>query len=224
MCEPGAPRRDVFHDQLWQIVAHPPTRLEHAIPGGACGVCDNGDTVDRMHARRLISSFAATLVSCWLGLIVVGAAAAVPKPAPRFWSVARCERVLPDEHPAIRQVICVGSGGPSSCRWTSGHRVRLFSQLRVFAWYRHANFSTLGMTGVEPGVVRSFTLATRARPGFARIVHRYGDAWEGWPPDFYMAHVRLLGTHVNRHAFGAFVATRVAELADHERTVDCTAA
>lgn len=102
--------------------------------------------------------------------------------------------------------------------------MRLYSQLRVFAWYRHANFSSLGMTGLEPGVVRSFTLATRARPGFGRIVHLYGDAWAGWPADFYMAHVRLLGIHVNKHAFGAFVATRVAKLADHEQTISCTAA
>jgi len=82
-------------------------------------------------ATRLIALFAATLVSCSLGLLVVGSAAAVPKPSPRFWSAARCERVLPKEHPGIRQIICVGSGGPSSCRWTSGHRVRLYSQLRV---------------------------------------------------------------------------------------------
>ena len=177
-----------------------------------------------MHAQRLIALLATTVGSCCLVLLVVGSAGAVPKPSPRFWTAARCERVLPTEHPAIRQIICVGSGGPSSCRWTSGHRVRLYSQLRVFAWYRHANFSTLGMTAVEPGVVRSFTLATRARPGFARIVHRYGDAWEGWPADFYMGHVRLLGTHVNKHAFGAFVANRVAKIADHEQTINCTPA
>ena len=101
--------------------------------------------------------------------------------------------------------------------------MRLYSQLRVFAWYRHANFSTLGMTGVEPGVVRSFTLATRARPGFARIVHRYGDAWVGWPADFYMAHVRLLGAHVNKHAFGSFVAPRVARLSQRASTTNCAA-
>ena len=177
-----------------------------------------------MHAQRLIAVSVATLVLCWLGLLVVGPAGAVPKPSPRFWSVARCERVLPKEHPGIRQVLCVGNGGPSSCRWTSGHRERLYSQLRVFAWYRHANFSSLGMIGLEPGVVRSFTLATRARPGFARIVHRYGDAWAGWPADFYMGHVRLLGTHVNKHAFGAFVAARVAKLADREQSVNCEAA
>jgi hypothetical protein len=39
-----------------------------------------------------------------------------------------------------------------------------------------------------------------------------------------MAHVRLLGAHVNKHAFGAFVAPRVAEIADHEQTISCTAA
>ena len=166
---------------------------------------------------------AATLALSALGLYVAASAGAVPKPAPRFWSPTRCERVLPAEHPGIRQIICVGSGAPSSCRWTSGRRLRLYSQLRVFAWYRHANFSSLGMTGLEPGVVRSFTLATRSRPGFARIVHLYGDAWAGWPPDFYMGHVRLLGTHVGKGAFAAFVAPRAAELVRHEQTVDCTA-
>jgi len=75
---------------------------------------------------------------------------------------------------------------------------------------------------VEPGVVRSFALATRARPGFARIVHAYGDEYVGWPADFYMADVRLLGTHVNKHAFGAFVSTRTAKLADNEQTINCT--
>ena len=77
------------------------------------------------------------------------------------------------------------------------------------------------MRGLEPGVVRSFTLATRARPGFARIVHRYGDAYAGWPADFYMAHVRLLGTHVSAGRFGAFVAPIAAKLSQRETTVDC---
>ena len=189
--------------------------------GGLC--VDRVGSAD-MDAQRAFSFFAATVVSCCLSLLVVGSAAAVPKPSPRFWSAAYCERVLPREHPGIRQVICVGSGGPSSCRWTGGHSVRLYSQLRVFAWYRHADFSSLGMTGLEPGVVRSFTLATRARPGFARIVHRYGDGTEGWPADFYMAHVRLLGTHVNTHAFGAFVAGPVARLEQRASTTNCVAA
>jgi len=174
-----------------------------------------------MSTCRLISALVASLV---LGsLVAAGAAGAVPKPPPRFWSAARCERVLPELHPkAFQQVICVGSGGPSSCRWSAGQSTRLYSQLTVFAWVRHANFSTLGMHTVEPGVVRSFTLATRARPGFARIVYLGGDAFAGWPPQFYMGRVRLLGTHVNKHAFGGFVAMRVAELAARERTISCT--
>lgn len=177
-----------------------------------------------MQARRSFSFFAATLVTCWLGLLVAGSAAAAPKPAPRFWSTGRCERVLPQEHPGIRQVICVGSGGPSSCRWADGHRVRLFSQLRVFAWYRQANFSSLGMHDLEPGVVRSFTLSTRARPGFAGIVHRWGDAYRSWPADFYVAQVRLLGTHVPSDRFLAFVAPFVARYEQPGTTTDCTAA
>jgi hypothetical protein len=172
-----------------------------------------------LSANRSISLPVAALV---LGVVFAAAAVgAVPKAPPSFWSPARCERVLPEEHPKMQQVVCVGSGGPSSCRWTNGHRARLYSQLTVFAWNQHANFTTLGMHSVEPGVVRSFTLATRARPGFARIVHAYGDAYVDWPADFYMAHVRLLGTHVNKHAFGAFVAARAARLADHELSINC---
>ena len=164
----------------------------------------------------------ASLVSCCLGLPVVGSAGAVPKPPPRFWSAARCERVLPEQHPGIRQIVCAGSGGPSSCRWTSGHRGRLYSELRVFAWYRQANFSSLGMTGLEPGVVRSFTLATRARPGFARIVHHWGDAYVGWPADFFMAHVRLLATNVTPARFRALVVPIAARLMQTEKATNCT--
>jgi hypothetical protein len=174
-----------------------------------------------MGTCRLISALVASFV---LGsLVAAGAVAAVPKPPPRFWSADRCERVLPELHPkAFQQVICVGSGGPSSCRWSDGRSARLYSQLTVFAWVRHANFSTLGMHTVEPGVVRSFTLATRARPGFTRIAYGGGDAFAGWPPQFYMGRVRLLGAHVNKHAFGGFVAMRVAKLAARERTTSCT--
>ena len=138
--------------------------------------------------------------------------------------LCRCERVLPREHPGIRQVICLGSGGGSSCRWASGHRVRLYSELRVFAWYRQANFSSLGMHGLEPGVVRSFTLATRARPGFDRIVHHYGDQYAGWPADFFIAHVRLLATHVARAHFHSIVAPIAARLMQDEKTTSCTGA
>ena len=174
-----------------------------------------------MSTGRLIFLLVALFV---LGsFVAAGAIAAVPKPPPRFWTTTRCERMLPELHPkAFQQVICVGSGGPSNCRWSDGQRSRLYSQLTVFAWVRHANFTTLGMHTVEPGVVRSFTLATRARPGFARIVYGGGDAFAGWPAQFYMARVRLLGTHVNKHAFGGFVAMKVAKLAALERTVRCT--
>ena len=81
----------------------------------------------------------------------------------------------------------------------------------------------LGMTGLEPGVVRAFMLATRPRPGFTRIVHRYGDGYIGWPADFYLGHVRLLGTHVGKEGFRAFVATRVAKL-DRGQAINCIAA
>ena len=88
----------------------------------------------------------------------------------------------------------------------------------MFAWYRQANFSSLGMAGLEPGVVRSFTLATRARSGFDRIVHHYGDNYAGWPADFYMGHVRLVGTNVSAGRFRGIVAPLAAE-----KTSSCTA-
>jgi len=165
---------------------------------------------------------ASTLVFGSLALLAAGLAAAAPPPPPKFWSAARCERVLPEEHPKIRHVICVGIGGPSRCRWTSGDRVRLYSELRVFAWYRHANFTSIGMHGLEPGVVRSFTLATRPRPGFARIYHRYGDPYVGQRADFYMGHVRLLATHVAAAHFRSLVAPIAARLTQQENATGCT--
>lgn len=179
-------------------------------------------TVACVQMSRTMVVLVTTVTWFFAGSMVVASAGAVPKPSPRFWSAGYCERVVPKEHPGVRQIVCVGSGGAASCRWTSGYRGRVYTKLRVFAWYRHADFSSLGMTELEPGVVRSFTLATRAQPGFTRIVHLYGDAYEGWPADFWMGHVRLLGTHVNKHAFGAFVATRVAKLTAREQTVNCS--
>jgi hypothetical protein len=158
-------------------------------------------------------------VSCGLVLVVVGSAGAVPRPAPKFWSVARCERVLPEQHPKIRQVMCVPSGGPSTCRWTSGHRARLYSQFTVFAQDRQRY---VGGVGLEPGVVRSFTLATRAQPGFVRIVHHYGDEYAGWPADFFTAHGRVLATHVARGDFRSVVAAAADRLQQVENTTGCT--
>ena len=172
---------------------------------------------------NLMRCMAATFVLSGLALLSTGSVSAVPKPAPKFWSVARCERVLPEQHPGIRQIVCVGSGEPSRCRWTSGHRVRLYSELRVFAWYRQANFSSLGMTGLQPGVVRSFTLATRARPRFGRVLHHWGDQYVGWPADFYMGRVRLLGTHVSAARFRAFVAPLAVKRAQRAQTTNCSA-
>jgi hypothetical protein len=74
------------------------------------------------------------------------------------------------------------------------------------------------MRGFEPGLVRSFTLATRERSGFGRIVHQYGDPYEGWPADFYMGQVRLVGTNVSAGRFRALVTPLAGE-----KTINCTA-
>ena len=172
-----------------------------------------------MNAIRFL---AVTFVSCGLGLVVVGSACAVPKPPPRFWSPTRCERVMlarPLAPP--RQVICVGGGEQSACRWTSGHRARLYSEFTVFARYRQAHVDGPGFGSLDPGVVRSFTLATRVRLGFARIVHHWGDQYAGWPADFFKGHVRLLATHATPARFRSIVAPITARLMQAKPT-DCT--
>ena len=78
--------------------------------------------------------------------------------------------------------------------------------------------------GLEPGVVRSFTLTTRARPGFARIVHHYGDQYVNWPADFFTAHGRLLATHVTPAHFHSVVAPIAARLMQQAKTTSCTGA
>jgi hypothetical protein len=123
-----------------------------------------------MHTR-LLRFLATTLLLCGLGLLVSASVGAAPPP-PKFWSPARCQRVMlarPLAPPS--QVLCVGIGGPSFSRWTSGHRARLYSEFRVFTRYRQTNVRGVGL---EPGVVRSFMLATRARPGFTRVVSSLG--------------------------------------------------
>jgi hypothetical protein len=164
----------------------------------------------------------AALLLCGLGLLVSASAGAVPKPPPKFWSPARCERVMLTQHPSVSQVLCVGTGAPATCRWTSGHRARLYSEFAVFTRLLHRNVA--GDAWVEPGRVRSFPLATRARPGFGRIVHQYGDQYVGWPADFFMGHVRLLATHVAPAQFQSIVAPIAARLMQQEKTTSCTGA
>ena len=74
----------------------------------------------------------------------------------------------------------------------------------------------------EPGVVRSFTLATRVRPGFGPIFHHYGDAYIGWPADYYRAHVKVLATHVTQARFPSVVNPIAARLIQDQKTTSCT--
>jgi hypothetical protein len=101
---------------------------------------------------------------------------------------------------------------------TSGHSARLYTEFRVFTRYRQANVRG----ELEPSVVRSFTLATRARPGFVRIVHHWGDQYVGWPADFFMRHVRVLATHASPAHFRSIVAPIAARLTQQENATDCT--
>lgn len=86
----------------------------------------------------------------------------------------------------------------------------------------HASSPTDCRRYCRTGRVRSFTLATRARPGFARIVHHYGDQYASWPADFFMAHVRLLATHVTPARFRSIVAPLAAHVARQENATGCT--
>jgi hypothetical protein len=161
----------------------------------------------------------AALLLCGLGLLMPASAGAAPKPPPQFWSPARCERVMLTQHPSVSQVLCVGSGGPAHCRWTGGHRARLYSELTVFTRLLQRNLADAWVEG--PGRVRSFTLATRARPGFDPIRHHWGDQYVGWPADFFIAHVKLLSTHSAPAQFNSIVAPIAARL-KQEQTTSCT--
>jgi hypothetical protein len=170
---------------------------------------------------RTLRPLAATLVLCCLGLLVAGSAGAadtVPPSPPKFWSAARCERAMLALFAPPQQVLCVGTGGPSSCRWTSGHRARIYSEFRVFTRHRQTNVRGVGL---KPGVVRSFTLATRARPGFVRVIHHWGDQYVDWPADFYKAHRRLLATDATPARFRSIVAPMAARLTQNNAS-GCT--
>lgn len=165
-----------------------------------------------------------------LSLVPVAAASAhtAPKPPPKFWSVARCEQTvlrayviggrpmrfgLPtgDGHVfGVAQRVCAGSGGARACRWTAGHRSRLYSEFRVFT-----------RSPLNGGVGRSFTLATRAGHGFVKIVHRYGDQYVGWPADFYMSSVKRLATDATAARFRSLVAPLAARVAQQENAGGC---
>jgi hypothetical protein len=170
-------------------------------------------------------SLAATLVLCSLVLLAAGQAGAAPPP-PKFWTASRCERVLLDNYGGptssalpngngqsfhIGQVICVGSGGPHACRWTTGHRSRLYSEFAVFT-----------RSPLNGGVVRSWTLATRTGHGLVPVAHHAGDKYVGWPPDFYMSRTKLFATDATAARFRSIVAPIAARLTQRENATGCT--
>ena len=88
----------------------------------------------------------------------------------------------------------------------------------MFTRYRHAHVRGVG---IEPGVVRSFTLATRPRPGFVRIVSHWGDQYAGWPADFFRRHERVLETHASPARFRSLVASIAARLTRQADATGC---
>jgi hypothetical protein len=165
---------------------------------------------------------AGTLVVVSLLLVSAQWAAAAPSPPqPKFWTVSRCEQTfrahdygLPTGegyHFHVRQTICVGTGGPQACEWTADRQARLYSEFSVF-----------GRTRYIGGLVRSFTLDTRA--GHGLVPTRRNDRGGPRRADFYMspASVRLLATNVTPARFKAVVAPRAASLAQDENATGCT--
>lgn len=168
----------------------------------------------------------ATLLLCGLGLLVSASVGAAPPPPPNFWTASRCEHVLLGNYAGpmssalpngnghnfhIGQVICVGSGGPHACRWATGHRSRLYSKFTVFT-----------RSPLNGGVVRSWTLATRAGHGLVPFHRLGGDQYAGWPPDFYMSRTKLLATDATAARFRSFVAPVAARLTRQENASGCT--
>ena len=176
--------------------------------------------------RKLVKVGLVSAVLSALLASVVATAGAAPPPPPKFWSASRCENFLLDTYGGphrpplatgkghnfhVGQAICVGTGGPRACRWTTGHRSRLYSEFRVFT-----------RSPLNGGVVRSWTLATRARPGFGPVAHHAGDQYAGWPPDFYMSRTTLLASDATSARFRSIVAPIAARITQHGNASGCT--
>jgi hypothetical protein len=178
-------------------------------------------------SNRTLKRSLATLV---LFSVVLGAAASAdatklppPPPPPKFWTANRCERTLL-RYPAeggstvdgrgfhVGLAICVGTGGPHACKWTTDHRSRLYSRFIVFS---RARWGT---------AVRSFILATRGGPGLVANRHIFGDRYVGWPADYYMspASVKLLATNASPARFRSIVAPIAAHLTLKANATACT--
>jgi hypothetical protein len=148
--------------------------------------------------------------------------ASPPPPPPKFWSVSLCERVLRTHDYVIptaggygfhvRQLVCVGTGGPHACRWTADHRSRLYSEFRVF-----------GRTRYVGSIVRSWTLATRSGLGLVPVGQPGGDQYVGWPAKFYVspASIRLLARSSTPSGFRSIVAPIAARLTREENATGC---
>jgi hypothetical protein len=172
---------------------------------------------------RLMCSVAAMLVLGSVVLLSAGWAGAVPPTPAKFWTVSQCQGVLHAQDyllPTanghgfhVGERVCVGTGGPPACRWTSDHRSRLHSKFRVFT--RSRDFR---------GTVRAWTLATRGGNGLVGIRYRAGDQYAGWPQDFYMSpgSVRLLARRSTSARFRSIVAPIAARITQQGNAAGCT--
>jgi len=91
----------------------------------------------------------------------------------------------------------------------------------VFTRYRQTHVRGVGL---EPGVVRSVMLSTRARPGFVRVLRHWGDQYVGWPAEFFTHHRRLLATHASPARFRSIVAPIAARIERQDEAGGCAGA
>jgi hypothetical protein len=172
----------------------------------------------------VIRFLARTVVSGGLILLMAGwAGTAPPPPLAKFWTASQCKQVLLAHDHALPTAegyffhagltICVGTGGPGACTWTSDHRSRLYSQFTVFTRARYIG-----------SIVRSFTIATRPGNGLIRMGHHAGDHYARYRTDFYAspASVRLVATNATPSRFRTTVAPLAARLTQQENATSCT--
>lgn len=162
-------------------------------------------------------SLATTAVLCSLVLFGAGWAGASSHSRAKFWSPRLCEQILQPyglyalpagngHHFNVAQAICIGHDGPRACQWSYRHRSRLYSEFTVFARSR-----------LGGGLVRSWTLGTRAGHGLAPISRSSRT-----PPDFYMSSVTLLATNASPARFRSIVAPIAARLTQEENATGCS--
>ena len=102
---------------------------------------------------------------------------------------------------------------PASFLLCEPQRSRLYSRFLVFSRSRYVG-----------GIVRSWTLATRGGAGLVAVRRHGGEAYAGWPGDFYTSpsSVKLLAPNASPARFRSIVAPLAARVREQENATGCT--